>query len=128
MRQNPLLHVREAARSYLRPLKAEPATGLLVVTAIALIIVIALVIVFGRTAVTRLNHQEQLTCQRLNITRSTDNQAHLNDYLLYQFVTKRFLITTPTETPAQKRVTQQFGAVLKVGLREANWTPLVDCT
>lgn len=66
-------------------------------------------------------------CHRANALRLSDNNAHLGDYVVFSFVAKRFLVPTPTETPAQKKVTSQFAGKLQLAVADSSWTPPTDC-
>lgn len=67
-------------------------------------------------------------CQRLNVLRVSDNQAHYNDFVVFSFVEERFTVPTKTETPAQKKITSEFTAKLKESVTSSTWTPVTDCT
>jgi hypothetical protein len=66
-------------------------------------------------------------CQRQNVLRRSDNNAHYGDYVVFSFVAKRFLVPTPTETPVQKRITNDFAGKLHLAVADASWTPPTDC-
>lgn len=66
-------------------------------------------------------------CQRQNALRLSDNNAHFGDYVVFSFVAKRFLVPTPTETSAQKKVTDQFAGKLQLAVADSSWTPPTDC-
>lgn len=66
-------------------------------------------------------------CQRQNVLRLSDNNAHYGDFVVFSFVDKRFLVPTPTETPAQKHITDEFAGALNQAVHDASWTPPTDC-
>lgn len=66
-------------------------------------------------------------CQRQNVLRRSDNNAHYGDFVVFSFVAQRFLVPTPTETPAQKKVTSDFAGALNQAVKDASWTPPTDC-
>lgn len=73
------------------------------------------------------NQQLLQGCQRQNVLRRSDNNAHYGDYVVFSFVAKRFLVPTPTETPAQKKITNDFASALHQAVADASWTPPTDC-
>lgn len=73
-------------------------------------------------------HQQLLqSCTQENTVRRSDNNAHYGDFVVFSFVAKRFLVPTPTETPAQKKITNEFAGALQHAVTDATWTPPTDC-
>lgn len=66
-------------------------------------------------------------CERSNITRAEDNASHYADYEVDSFVVARFLKATPTETAAQKQITNAFSKTLRGAVDAKEWTPLTNC-
>lgn len=75
-----------------------------------------------------LHAESVLTCRRLNVTRSTDNQAHLQNYQLYQFLIKATKHETRAQRAKETRATKHAINRLRNGQTAATWTPLIDCT
>lgn len=83
-------------------------------------------------AIPALRHESVLTCRRLNVTRATDNAAHLQNYQLYQFLlvaTARAQRRARHEKHAKKiaRGERRELRRLERGQVLASWTPLIDC-
>lgn len=78
----------------------------------------------AQVAINHLHAQAVLTCRRQNITRSTDNQAHLESYQLYQFLLTASKAHVAKDPPAERRAIRH----LEHGQIGATWTPLIDCT
>lgn len=79
-------------------------------------------------------HQTQLSaalvsaCQYINTQSVEENNSRLADFHVDGFVAARFLVPTPTETPAQKVITSEFGSALKKAVASKSWSPLTNCS
>lgn len=75
-------------------------------------------------------------CRAVNITRATDNQAHLQTFRLYQFLLRVSRQHPAAHQHAKRRRVRRRGQrakerairELRGGQVRASWTPLIDCT
>lgn len=75
----------------------------------------------------RLRVQQQQGCERANVQRALANSSYAAQYTIDDFVVRRFLVPTKTETGAQRRITSEFAPALKEAVKEQKWTRLTNC-